>query len=254
MNLSTESKIAIVTGGTRGIGREIVKELSSDNSFTGKCKVAFTYRSCDECAEKLVAEIKANGGHAVGYKTDASSFEEANSTIQEIIKSFGRVDFLINNAGVTKDNLLLRMSESDFENVINVNLKSVFNYTKAVSRQFIKQRFGKIVNISSIVGIIGNAGQANYAASKAGVIGFTKSVAKELASRNININAVAPGFIETEMTEKLNEEQRKNLLSNVPLNRMGRTEDIAKVVSFLCSSAANYITGQVITVDGGMVM
>ena len=252
--MNTENKIAIVTGGTRGIGRQIVIELSSDNSLAGKCKVAFTYRSCDECADELVKEIQANGGEAVGFKTDASSFESSNETVQNIIKTFGRVDFLINNAGITKDNLLLRMSESDFQDVLNINLKSVFNYTKAVTRQFIKQRYGRIVNITSIVGIIGNAGQANYAASKAGIIGFTKSIAKELASRNININALAPGFIETEMTKHLNEEQRKVLLDNIPLKRMGTTNDIAKVVSFLCSSAADYITGQVITVDGGMVM
>jgi len=252
--LTENTKIALVTGGTRGIGRAIVKELATNKTFTGDCVVAFTYRSCDECAESLIKEIEETGNKAVSYKTDASSFEQAKEVIENIVKEFGRLDFLVNNAGITKDNLLLRMSEQDFDDVINTNLKSVFNYTKNSARQFIKQRYGRIINITSVVGITGNAGQANYAASKAGIIGFTKSVAKELASRNINVNAIAPGFIQTEMTQQLNEDQTKVLLENIPLKRMGTPADIAGVVSFLCSPYADYITGQVLAVDGGMVM
>ncbi len=252
--MGENTKVALVTGGTRGIGRAIVKELATNKSLVGDCVVAFTYRSCEECAESLIKEIEETGNKAVAYKTDAASFEQAKEVIEKIVKDFGRLDFLVNNAGITRDNLLLRMSEQDFDDVINTNLKSVFNYTKNSARQFIKQRYGRIINITSVVGIIGNAGQANYAASKAGIIGFTKSTAKELASRNINVNAIAPGFIQTEMTEKLNEDQTKTLLENIPLKRMGTPEDIAGVVSFLCSPFADYITGQVLAVDGGMVM
>ncbi len=252
--MTNNTKVALVTGGTRGIGRAIVKELAANKSLVGECTVAFTYRSCDECAETLVKEIEDSGGKAVAFKTDAASFEQSKEVIDKIISEFGRLDFLINNAGITKDNLLLRMSEQDFDDVINTNLKSVFNYTKNSARQFIKQKYGRVINITSVVGIIGNAGQANYAASKSGIIGFTKSIAKELASRNINVNAIAPGFIQTEMTDKLTEDQTKSLLENIPLKRMGKPEDIAGVVSFLCSPLADYITGQVISVDGGMVM
>ncbi len=247
-------KVALVTGGTRGIGRAIVKELAANKFLSGNCIVAFTYRSCEECAESLVKEIEESGGKAVGFKTDAASFDESKKVIDKVVAEFGRLDFLVNNAGITKDNLLLRMTEHDFDDVINTNLKSVFNYTKNSARQFIKQKYGRIINITSVVGIIGNAGQANYAASKAGIIGFTKSIAKELASRNINVNAIAPGFIQTEMTGKLNEDQTNSLLENIPLKRMGKPEDIAGVVAFLCSPLADYITGQVISVDGGMVM
>ena len=249
------NKRAIVTGGTRGIGRAIVKELAS-KSCCGVLfsDVAFVYNSCDECAEELQNEINNPNIKIHGFKADASSLEDAEATVQNAIEKLGGVDILINNAGITRDNLLLRMSEQDFDSVININLKSVFNYTKAVMKHMIKQRYGRIVNIASVVGMIGNAGQANYAASKAGVIGFTKATAKELASRNITVNAVAPGFIETEMTHQLNEKQREALLQNIPLKRMGTPEDIARVVAFLCSDDANYITGQVIPVDGGMVM
>jgi 3-oxoacyl-[acyl-carrier protein] reductase len=248
-------KRAIVTGGTRGIGRAIVKELAS-KSCCGILfsDVAFIYNSCDECAEELQQEINNPSIKIHGFKADASSLKDAEATVQSAIETLGGVDILVNNAGITRDNLLLRMSEQDFDSVINVNLKSVFNYTKAVMKQMIKQRYGRIVNISSVVGMIGNAGQANYAASKAGVIGFTKATAKELASRNITVNAVAPGFIETEMTQQLNDKQREVLLQNIPLKRMGTPEDIARVVAFLCSEDANYVTGQVIAVDGGMVM
>jgi len=180
--------------------------------------------------------------------------EQAQATVDAAIEKLGGVDILINNAGITRDNLLLRMSEKEFDDVINANLKSVFNYTKAVIKPMIAQRYGRIVNISSVVGLIGNAGQSNYSASKAGVIGFTKSMARELASRNITVNAIAPGFIQTDMTNKLTEEQVKKLVQNVPMQRLGKPEDIAKVVAFLCSNDADYITGQVIAVDGGMTM
>lgn len=253
--MSENNKRAIVTGGTRGIGKAIVKELAS-KSCCGVLfsDVAFIYNSCDECAEEIEREIGSGNTQIYGFKADASSFEDAQATIDKAIEVLGGVDILINNAGITRDNLLLRMDEKDFDSVININLKSVFNYTKAVLKPMIKQKYGRIVNIASVVGLIGNAGQANYAASKAGVIGFTKSMAKELASRNITVNAVAPGFIETEMTAKLNENQRELLLRNIPMGRLGKPEDIAKVVGFLCSEDAEYITGQVISVDGGMVM
>lgn len=249
------NKRAIVTGGTRGIGRAIVKELAS-KSCCGVLfsDVAFIYNNCDECAEELMKEVHNPATKIFAFKADASSLEQAEATVQEAINKLGGIDILVNNAGITRDNLLLRMSEKDFDDVINANLKSVFNYTKAVIKHMIKQRYGRIVNIASVVGIIGNPGQANYAASKAGVIGFTKSMARELASRNITVNAVAPGYIETDMTKKLSDEQRKKLTDLIPMGRMGKPEDIAKVVGFLCSPEADYITGQVIAVDGGMTM
>jgi len=249
------NKRAIVTGGTRGIGRAIVKELAS-KSCCGVLfsDVAFIYNSCDECADELQQEINNPATKILAFKADATSLEQAEATVNEAIEKLGGVDILINNAGITRDNLLLRMTEKDFDDVINANLKSVFNYTKSVIKHMIKQRYGRIVNIASVVGIIGNPGQANYAASKAGVIGFTKSMARELASRNITVNAVAPGYIETDMTNKLTDEQRKKLTDLIPMGRMGKPEDIAKVVGFLCSPEADYITGQVIAVDGGMTM
>jgi 3-oxoacyl-[acyl-carrier protein] reductase len=249
------NKRAIVTGGTRGIGRAIVKELAS-KSCCGVLfsDVAFIYNSCDECADELQQEINNPSTKILAFKADATSLDQAEATVQEAIEKLGGVDILINNAGITRDNLLLRMTEKDFDDVINANLKSVFNYTKAVIKYMIKQRYGRIVNIASVVGIIGNPGQANYAASKAGVIGFTKSMARELASRNITVNAVAPGYIETAMTNKLSDDQKKKLTDIIPMGRMGKPEDIAKVVGFLCSPEADYITGQVIAVDGGMTM
>ena len=249
------NKRAIVTGGTRGIGRAIVKELAS-KSCCGVLfsDVAFIYNSCDECADELQQEINNPATKILAFKADATSLEQAEATVNEAIEKLGGVDILINNAGITRDNLLLRMTEKDFDDVINANLKSVFNYTKSVIKHMIKQRYGRIVNIASVVGIIGNPGQANYAASKAGVIGFTKSMARELASRNITVNAVAPGYIETDMTSKLSDEQRKKLTDMIPMGRMGKPDDIAKVVGFLCSPEADYITGQVIAVDGGMTM
>jgi len=252
--MSNQKKRAIVTGGSRGIGKAILMELAAKNCDGILFSDIAFINSADECADEIKEEIGNPDINIVGFKADASSFEDAQATIDAAVEHLGGVDILINNAGITRDNLLLRMGESDFDNVINVNLKSVFNYTKAVLKPMIKQKYGKIVNIASVVGLIGNAGQANYAASKAGVIGFTKSMAKELASRNITVNAIAPGFIETEMTAKLNEAQREALMKNIPMGRLGAPEDIAKAVGFLCSENSDYITGQVITVDGGMVM
>jgi 3-oxoacyl-[acyl-carrier protein] reductase len=252
--MEVKNKRAIVTGGTRGIGRAIVKELAA-RSCCGVLfsDVAFVYNSCDECAEEIMSEIP-DPTKIFAFKADASSFEDAQATVEAAVEKLGGVDILVNNAGITRDNLLLRMSEKDWDDVINANLKSVFNYTKAVLKYMINQRYGRIINIASVVGLIGNPGQANYVASKAGVIGFTKAVAREVASRGITVNAIAPGFIETDMTKKLTEEQRKRLLQNVPMQRMGTPEDVAKVVAFLCSKDADYITGQVIAVDGGLTM
>ena len=250
-----KNKRAIVTGGTRGIGKAIVKELAA-KSCCGVLfsDVAFIYNSCDDCAKEIEEEIGSLDTKIFGFKADATSYEDADATIQAAIEKLGGVDILINNAGITRDNLLLRMTEKEFDDVINVNLKSVFNYTKAVIKPMINQKYGRIVNIASVVGLVGNAGQANYAASKAGIIGFSKSVARELASRNITVNCVAPGFIETDMTKKLTDQQKEIFLKNIPMGRMGVPEDIARVVAFLCSPEADYITGQVIAVDGGMTM
>jgi 3-oxoacyl-[acyl-carrier protein] reductase len=247
--LKLQNKKAIVTGGTRGIGKAIVHELVAQG-----CSVVFTYFSSDETARKIEADLSSENVKVFGFKADASSFSAAQETVNFALEKLGGLDILVNNAGVTKDNLLLRMSEGDFDSVINANLKSVFNYTKAAVKTLIGQKHGKIVNITSVVGIIGNPGQANYVASKAGVIGLTKSNAKELASRNINVNAVAPGFITSDMTDKMNDQQKEAILSTVPMKKPGTVEDVAKLVSFLVSDESNYITGQVISVDGGMVM
>ena len=216
--------------------------------------IAFVNDDIDGCAQEIKKEIGFEDVKIYGFKADATSLEQAQATINAAIEKLGGVDILVNNAGITRDNLLLRMSEKDFDDVISTNLKSVFNYTKAVIKPMIQQKHGKIVNIASVVGLIGNAGQANYSASKAGVIGFTKSMARELASRNINVNAVAPGFIETHMTAKLDDKQKEQLLSTVPMHRMGKPEDVARVINFLCSPESDYITGQVIAIDGGMTM
>jgi len=252
--MANKTKRAIVTGGSRGIGRAIVKELAARHCdgilFSD---VAFPNDNIKDCANEIQKEVGLDT-KIYAFKADASSFEDAQATIDEAMKVLGGIDILVNNAGITRDNLLLRMSEKEFDDVIKINLKSVFNYTKAVLRPMIQQKSGRIINIASVVGIIGNAGQANYAASKAGVIGFTKSTAREVASRNITVNAIAPGFINTDMTAKLNDKQREALLSTIPLNRLGNPEDIAKVIGFLSSDEAAYITGQVIAVDGGMTM
>jgi 3-oxoacyl-[acyl-carrier protein] reductase len=249
-----EVKKVLITGGARGIGKAIVSEFLSDSNLNFKADVAFIYKSSEEAANKFVSELTEKGAKVFAIKCDVSSFEQVQNAVSEAIRKLDGLDILVNNAGITKDNLLLRMTEEEFDKVISINLKSVFNFSKVVLKPMIQQRWGRIVNITSVVGLIGNAGQANYASSKAGMIGFTKSLAKEVASRGITVNAIAPGFIETEMTDKLNEKQREVLLNNIPLKRLGKPEDVAKAVRFLCSENASYITGQVISVDGGMTM
>jgi 3-oxoacyl-[acyl-carrier protein] reductase len=244
-----KDKKAIVTGGTRGIGKAIVLELASKG-----CDVVFTYQSSIEAAKLVENEAEKFGVKVFGLQADASKYSEAEKTINFTLEKIGGLDILVNNAGITKDNLLVRMSEEDFDKVISANLKSVFNYTKAVAKHMIGKRYGRIVNITSVVAIIGNPGQANYVASKAGVIGLTKSNAKELASRNITVNAVAPGYISSDMTDKLNDKQKELIVNTIPLKRIGMAEDVARVVSFLVSPNADYLTGQVISVDGGMAM
>ncbi len=247
MNL-LEGKNVIITGASRGIGRGIAKVFAENGA-----NVAFTYSSSEGPALELANELSAAGVKAKAYKSNAASFEEAEKLVSEVLEDFGGIDVLINNAGITKDNLLMRMSEEDFDAVIEVNLKSVFNMTKAVQRTLLKQRHGSIINMSSVVGVKGNAGQTNYAASKAGMIGFTKSVALELGSRNIRCNAIAPGFIETEMTEKLDEKTVQGWRDAIPLKRGGSPEDVANACLFLASDMSAYVTGQVLNVDGGML-
>ncbi len=242
-------KVALVTGGGKGIGKAIVETLAE----AGACAV-FTYKTSSEAALSLAAGITANGGKAFAVQSDATSATESTKVVEDVVKTHGRLDILVNNAGITRDGLLMRMSEADWDAVIANNLKSVYNFTKAACRPMMGQRSGKIINITSVVGLTGNAGQANYAASKAGIIGFTKSVAKELGSRNIQVNAVAPGYVETDMTSKLGEEQRKALTDHIPLKRTAQPEEIARAVRFLASNDADYITGQVLCVDGGMTM
>ncbi len=243
-----EGKTAIITGASRGIGRGIAKVFAENGA-----NVAFTYSSSVDAAKELEKELNTLGIKAKGYKSNAASFDEAQKLAEDVFKEFGTIDILVNNAGITKDNLLMRISEEDFDTVIEVNLKSVFNMTKAVQRTMLKQRKGSIINMSSVVGVKGNAGQTNYAASKAGIIGFSKSVALELGSRNIRCNAIAPGFIETEMTAKLDEATVNTWRSAIPLKRGGTPEDVANVCVFLASDLSAYVTGQTINVDGGML-
>ncbi|NVJ89715.1 MAG: 3-oxoacyl-[acyl-carrier-protein] reductase [Flavobacteriaceae bacterium] len=243
-----ENKSAIITGATRGIGRGIAIEFAKQGA-----NVAFTYSSSVEAANALENELKALGVNAKGYQSNAADFDAAQNLAAEVLKEFGAIDILINNAGITKDNLLMRISEEDFDKVIEVNLKSVFNLTKAVIRPMMKQRGGSIINMSSVVGLKGNAGQTNYAASKAGIVGFSKSVALELGSRNIRSNVIAPGFIETEMTDKLDEKVVQGWRDSIPLKRGGTPEDIANACVFLASDMSAYITGQTLSVDGGML-
>lgn len=243
-----EGKVAIVTGASRGIGKGIAEVFARNGA-----DVAFTYSSSEGPALELEDELQQLGIRAKAYKSNAASFQEAEQLINEVISEFGHIDILVNNAGITKDNLLMRMGEEDFDQVIETNLKSVFNMTKAVQRSFLKQRSGSIINMSSVVGVKGNAGQANYAASKAGMIGFTKSIALELGSRNIRCNAVAPGFIETEMTAKLDEKTVQSWRDAIPLKRGGTPEDVANACLFLASDLSAYTTGQVLHVDGGML-
>lgn len=243
-----EGKTAIITGASRGIGKGIA-EVFADHG----ANIAFTYSSSVDAAKALEAELNAKGIKAIGYQSNAASFEDAQKLAEDVLAEFGAIDILINNAGITKDNLLMRMAEEDFDKVIEVNLKSVFNMTKAVMRPMLKQRKGSIINMSSVVGVKGNAGQTNYAASKAGIIGFSKSVALELGSRNIRSNVIAPGFIETEMTAKLDEETIKGWRAGIPLKRGGSPQDIANACVFLASDLSAYITGQTLNVDGGML-
>ena len=247
MNLN--GKVAVVTGGATGIGREIAKTLA-----TLGAKVVVNYNSSANSALELIKEIKSLGQEASCVQANVADFNEAQKLIDFAVETYGRIDILVNNAGITADTLILRMAENDFDKVINVNLKGTWNCCKHATKYMSKQREGKIVNISSIVGVIGNAGQTNYSASKAGVIGLTKSLARELSKRNINCNVVAPGFIKTKMTEVLSEDLINQMMTNIPLSRLGEPKDIANVVAFLCSDLADYITGQVINVDGGMVM
>ncbi len=243
-----EGKTAIITGASRGIGSGIAKVFAQHGA-----NIAFTYSSSAESAATLQNELNALGIKSKGYQSNAASFDEAQKLIENVLAEFGNIDILINNAGITKDNLLMRMSEADFDKVIEINLKSVFNMTKAVQKTMLKNRKGSIINMSSVVGVKGNAGQTNYAASKAGMIGFTKSVALELGSRNIRCNAIAPGFIETEMTAKLNEDVVQSWRDAIPLKRGGTPEDVANACLFLASDMSAYITGQVLNVDGGML-
>lgn len=243
------NKVAFITGGTKGIGKQIAKTLSQN-----KFDIVINYRTENEELKNLKKEIENFNVKCLLVKGDVSNFEDCKKMVEIIIKEFGQINVLVNNAGITKDMLLARMKKEDFEDVINVNLVGTFNITKNVVPYMMKKREGRIINISSVVGISGNAGQSNYSASKAGIIGFTKSLAKELASRNILVNAVAPGFIETQMTDVLKEEVKDKIVNNIPLKRIGTTQDVADVVEFLTSSKSSYITGQIINVDGGMLM
>jgi 3-oxoacyl-[acyl-carrier protein] reductase len=244
-----DGKVALVTGASRGIGRAIAIRLASEGA-----KVAINYAGNTAKAEEVKAEIEKNGGEAILVQADISSTEAVDAMVEKVVEAFGQIDILVNNAGITRDGLLMRMKEEDFDAVINTNLKGVFYCTKAVSKLMMKKRSGRIINMASVVGLMGNAGQANYAAAKAGVIGFSKSAAKELAARGINVNVVAPGFIATDMTAAMTDKAKEATLAGIPLKRMGQPEDVANAVLFLASDYASYITGQIVNVDGGMVM
>ena len=246
---SLKNKVALVTGAGRGIGKEIAKTLASCGAF-----VIVNYNSSPEAAEQTVKEIIKQGGMAAPVQCDVSDFDACGKMMEMIINNYGHLDILVNNAGITRDGLIMKMSEEDFDRVLDTNLKGAFHTIRHASRYFLKQKSGKIINISSVSGVMGNAGQANYCAAKAGVIGLTKSAAKELASRGITVNAVAPGFIKTEMTDVLKDDIKKAIMENIPMKAFGETEDIANAVAFLASEEARYITGQVISVDGGMAM
>lgn len=240
-------KVALITGGSRGIGEAIVMKLASEGA-----DVAFTYMSSEEKANAIAKLASEHGTKVMAYKSDASNYTESETLINSVVESFGKIDILINNAGITKDTLMLRMSEEQWDQVIEVNLKSVFNLTKHVLKPMMKQKSGSIINMSSVVGVFGNAGQANYAASKAGIIGFSKSIAKEVGSRNIRCNAIAPGFIETDMTHVLTDDQKKAYTDSIPLKRLGSGEDVANACVFLGSDMSVYVTGQVLSVCGGL--
>ncbi|QZY57097.1 3-oxoacyl-[acyl-carrier-protein] reductase [Crassaminicella profunda] len=247
MNLT--GKTAIVTGGSRGIGKAIALKLANLGA-----NIVVNYTSNVAKAEEVVKQIKEMGKDAIALKADVSNSEEVQNFIKQVEEKFETIDILINNAGITRDTLLMKMKEEDWDQVIAINLKGTYNCTKAVTRKMMKQRSGKIVNLASVVGVTGNAGQANYAASKAGVIGFTKSIAKELGARGINVNAVAPGFIETDMTDVLSDKVKEEIMKQIPMKKLGKAEDVANVVAFLCSNEASYVTGQVMNIDGGMAM
>ncbi|HEU5103258.1 MAG TPA: 3-oxoacyl-[acyl-carrier-protein] reductase [Roseiflexaceae bacterium] len=249
MQLSLKDKVAIVTGGSRGIGRAVATSLAAAGAT-----VVVNYKGNAAAADEVVHDIGAEDGQALAIQADISKSEEVERMFKTVLERYGRLDILVNNAGITRDTLLLRMKEDDFDAVIDTNLRGVFLCTKAALRPMTKARGGRIINITSVVGLIGNAGQSNYAAAKAGIIGFTKSTAREIASRGITVNAVAPGYIETELTGQLSEQIRAAILENIPLARLGAPQDVANLVCFLASDAAAYITGQTITVDGGMVM
>jgi 3-oxoacyl-[acyl-carrier protein] reductase len=247
--MTLEGKFALVTGASRGIGREIALELARQGA-----NVAVNFAGSEAKANEVVDEIKALGKDAFAVKCNVANSEEVSEMVKATVDRFGRLDILVNNAGITRDNLLMRMKEEEWDDVINTNLKGVFLCTKAVTRQMMKQRVGRIINIASVVGVSGNPGQANYVAAKAGVIGLTKTTAKELASRNITVNAIAPGFITTDMTDQLSEEVKGEMLKQIPLARLGEPKDIAKITAFIASDDASYITGQTLNVNGGMVM
>lgn len=242
-----ENKVALITGGSRGIGAAIVQKLAEQGA-----NVAFTYRSASEQANAVVATASKYGTTVKAYASDASSFEQTQELIKQVGQDFGNIDILVNNAGITRDNLLLRMSETQWDEVMNTNLKSLFNFTKGIMRPMLKAKAGSIINITSIVGIKGNAGQSNYAASKAGILGFTKSIAQEMGSRNIRCNAIAPGFIATDMTDELDEDLKNKMIEATSLRRFGNSEEIANVVLFLASDLSSYVTGETLTVSGGM--
>lgn len=244
-----EGQNVLVTGGSRGIGRAVCLAFAKAGA-----NVAVNYSGNVEKAEETVEACKAYGVDAFSVKADVANSAAVNDMVKTVLERFKTVDVLVNNAGITKDNLIMRMKEEDFDAVINTNLKGVFNVSKALTRPMMKQRYGRIINVSSVVGVLGNAGQANYVASKAGVIGLTKSMARELSNRNILVNAVAPGFISTEMTDELSEEMKKTLLDQIPLGRLGQTEDVANVILFLAGEGSSYMTGQTLHIDGGMVM
>ncbi|MFV8827115.1 3-oxoacyl-[acyl-carrier-protein] reductase [Alkalihalobacterium sp. APHAB7] len=242
-------KVALVTGASRGIGKAIALELAQNGA-----KVAVNYAGSKDKAEAVVSEIVASGGEAFAIQADVADSDAVQSMVKEVISTYGSLDILVNNAGITRDTLVMRMKDEDWDAVLNTNLKGVFLCAKAVTRQMMKQRSGRIINISSVVGVLGNAGQANYVAAKAGVIGLTKSLARELANRNITVNAVAPGFIETDMTDQLTEEIKESMLNQIPLSKLGQPQEIARVVRFLASEDSSYMTGQTLHVDGGMYM
>ncbi len=244
-----EGKVALVTGASRGIGRAIALALAEE-----KATVIINYNGSKERAEETLSKVRSSGADGMVVQCDVSDTAAVDAMVKEAVKTYGHLDILVNNAGITRDNLIMKMSEEDFDAVINANLKSCFNTIKAVSRQMLKQRAGRIINIASVSGILGNAGQANYAASKAGVIGLTKTMARELASRGITVNAIAPGFVDTDMTQALSDSVKEAATAQIPLKRFGKPEDIAYMAAFLASERASYITGQIISVDGGMAI